>query len=384
MPSPFGEEHEIFRHSLRAFIASEITPNVLDWEAAGQVPRSYFQELGELGFLGLALSPDYGGGGHDFWYTTVFLEEMMRCGSIGVAVSAMAHAEFATKVIDGGGSPELRETFVRPAAAGHLVGALGVTEPGAGSDVAALKTRAVRDGDDWLINGSKIFISNGSIADFVTTACRTGGPGSGGISLIVVPTDTPGFRAGRRLQKLGTHAADTAELFYEDCRVPAGNLVGAENSGFRLIMGGFEGERLVIAVMATAQMRLMWEEARRYGHERHAFGRSLLGFQVWRHRLADVRTKIEAAEALTYRAIAMHTEGQPANAEISMAKLFATEAAIEVAHECAQIFGGMGYMEESLIARLHRDTLAFTVGAGTSEMMREIIASSCGLTGQAA
>jgi citronellyl-CoA dehydrogenase len=374
------EEKKLFRQSLRAFVEKKITPNVLDWEAAGEVPRRIFEMAGELGFLGARLSEDYGGGGQDFWYTAVFVEEMMRCGSVGVPVSLLAHAEFATHVIDGAGSSELRERYVRAAASGRMIGSLGVTEPGAGSDVAALRTRAVRDGDDYVINGSKTFITNGTISDFVTTAVRTGGKGHGGLSLIVVPTDTPGFERGRRLLKVGTHASDTAELFFDDCRVPAANLVGHEGAGFKLIMRGFAGERLVLSVIACSQMRLMYEEARRYGHERHAFGRPLIANQVWSHRLADVRTTIEAAEALTARAIDKYVRGEPCDGEISMAKLFSCENAIAVAHECAQIFGGIGYMEESLIGRLYRDCLAFTVGAGTSEMMRELIARAEGLS----
>ncbi len=376
----YSEEHEQFRHSLRGFVEKEITPHVLEWEAAGEVPRAMFEKLGELGFLGVRLSDDCGGGGLDFGYTAIFVEEMMRCGSVGVPVSFLAHAEFATHVIDAHGDDALRDTYVRAAAAGKMIGALGVTEPGAGSDVAGLRTRAVRDGDDWVINGSKIFITNGTIADFVTTAVRSGEAGYGGVSLIVVPADTPGFTRGRRLSKIGTHASDTAELFFEDCRVPAGNLVGREGAGFGYIMQGFAGERLVLSVIACAQMRLMFEEARRYGHERHAFGRPLIANQVWSHRLADVRTNLEAADALTQRAIDMYIRGDACEAEISMAKLFSCEHAIAAAHECAQIFGGIGYMEETLIGRLYRDCLAFTVGAGTSEMMREIIARTKGLT----
>jgi citronellyl-CoA dehydrogenase len=379
MAAGFGEEHEMFRRSLRAFVEREVTPHALAWEAAGEVPRELFRKLGALGWLGLRLSPEHGGGGCDFRYTAVLVQELMRCGSIGVPVSILAHAEFATRVIDRAGSEALKAKYVRPAAAGELIGALGVTEPDAGSDVAALRTRAVRDGGDWVINGAKTFISNGSIADFVTTAVRTGGPGSAGLSLIVVPADAPGFARGRRLKKLGTHASDTAELSLQDCRVPARNLVGAEGGGFKLIMQGFEGERLVLAVIACSQMRLMWEEARRYGHERRAFGRPLLGFQVWQHRLADALASVEAAEALTERAIDLHVRGEPCNGPISMAKLFATETALDLARTCAQIFGGMGYMEECRMARLYRDSLALTVGAGTSEMMREIIARTSGL-----
>lgn len=375
MDRDWGEDHELLRRSLRAYVSDKVAPKVLAWEAAGEVPRSLFADLAGLGVLGLRLSPEVGGGGQDFWFTVVLLEELMRCGSIGVPVAVMAHAEFATMLIDRYGSPQLRERYVRGAAEGRLIGALGVSEPDAGSDVAALRTRAVRDGDTYVINGSKLYITNGTIADYITLAVRTGAPGARGISMIVVPADSQGLTR-RRLRKLGTHASDTAELFFEDCRVPAANLLGAENDGFGMIMSGFEGERLVLSVMACCHARLMFDEARQWGHDRRAFGHPILGFQVWQHRLADVLTRIEAAEALAQRGIDLYVRGRPAQSQISMAKLFATETARYTASECAQIMGGQGYMEESLIARLHRDALAMTIGAGSSEIMRELIARS--------
>ncbi|MCB1683301.1 MAG: acyl-CoA dehydrogenase family protein [Pseudomonadales bacterium] len=373
MNLPLTEEHELLRRAVADLVEREIKPNVQQWERDGEVPRALFTRLAELGYLGVRLSPEFGGGGQDFWFTTVLLEELMRCGSIGVPVAVMAHAEFATKVIDRGGSRALKDRYVRAAAAGKLIGALGVSEPGAGSDVAALATRAVRDGEDYVINGSKLYISNGTIADYITTAVRTGGPGHRGISLIVVPADSPGLTR-RRLQKIGTHASDTAELFFDDVRVPAENLVGEENGGFPLIMAGFEGERLVLSVMACCQARLLFEEARKWGHDRRVFQQALLGFQVWQHRLADVLTSLEAAQALTYSAIDAYVKGEPANSLISMAKLFSTEMALDTARECAQIQGGLSHMEECLIGRLYRDSLALTIGAGTSETMRNIIA----------
>lgn len=375
----FSEEHRLFRESLRDFVERMITPNTAAWEREGAIPRDLLRRLGELGFLGATLSPEHGGGGGDFWYTAVLVEELVGCGSVGVAVSILGHAEFSVKVIDRAGTPEQKEEFVVPAMAGERIGALAVTEPGAGSDVASIATRAVRDGDDLVLNGSKTFITNAGICDFATVAARTGGPGRDGISLVLVPADTPGFIRGRRLEKIGTHASDTGELAFQDCRVPARNILGPENGGFRLILEGFEGERLVLALICCRQMRLMWDEAFRYGHEREAFGRPLLGFQVWRHRLADVLTTIAAAEALTYRAIDLYVRGRECDREIAMAKLFAAEAAIGAGHDCAQIFGGYGYMEEYPIARLVRDSLAFSVGAGTSEVMREIIARRSGL-----
>ncbi len=374
-----NEELDAFRRSLRDYVAREVRPHVLDWEAEGAVPRRLFAELAALGFLGARLSEEAGGAGLDFRWTAVLVEELVRSGSLGVAVSVLAHAEFATHVVDHGGSEELRQQFVRPAAAGLRIGALGVTEPGAGSDVAALRTTAERRGDDYVIDGAKTFITNGTLADFVTTAVRTGGPGHRGLSLLVVPTDTPGLTQGRRLDKLGVPSSDTAELFFEDCRVPARYRVGEEGDGFRLIMGGFAGERLVLAIMTCALLEMMWDEARRYGLERRAFGRPLLGFQVWRHRLSDALTTTEAARALTDRALSLYVDGEPSDAMIAMAKLFATEAARDVAHECAQIFGGHRFMTEAPIARLDRDTRALTIGAGTSEIMREIISRRQGL-----
>ena len=382
MQPVLSEEHEMMRRSVADLVEREVKPNVRQWEQDGEVPRSLFTRLAELGYLGVRLSPEFGGGGQDFWFTAVLLQELMRCGSIGVAVAIMAHAEFATKVIDRGGSAALKEKYVRPAAAGALIGALGVSEPDAGSDVAALKTRAVRDGDDYIINGSKLYISNGTIADYITTAVRTGPDGHRGISLIVVPADSEGLTRNR-LQKIGTHASDTAELFFDNVRVPASNLVGEENRGFSLIMSGFEGERLVLSVMACSQARLMLEEARKWGHDRKAFGQPLLGFQVWQHRLADVLTNLEAGEALTYQAIEKSVRGEEANSLISMAKLFTTEMALDTARECAQLQGGLSHMEDCLIGRLYRDSLALTIGAGTSETMRGIIARTEGLVADA-
>lgn len=378
-PGPYGEEHRLFRDALRDLVEREVKPNIDAWERERATPRAFIGRLGELGFLGATLSSQHGGAGGDFWYTAILVEELVASGSIGTTVSVLAHAEFAIKEIDHVGTEQQRREFLEPAIRGEKIGALAVTEPGGGSDVSAIATRAVRDGDELVLDGSKTFISNAGICDFATVAVRTGGPGHEGVSLVLVPASAPGFIRGRRLEKIGTHASDTGELFFESCRVPAANLLGPENGGFPLIMRGFSGERLVLALMCCRHMRLMWDEARRYGLEREVFGTPVLGFQAWRHRLADALTTIEAAQALAYRAVELYVRGEPCDAEISMAKLFAAESAIAVGRECTQIFGGYGYMEEYPIARLYRDTLAFTVGAGTSEVMREIIARRCGL-----
>ncbi len=383
VPAMMTPELQMFRDSVRDFVGREIRPHARDWDLAGALPREVFARLGELGFLGIRTPVELGGAGLDFRFTAVLVEELVRSGVLGVPVSVLAHAEFSTHVIALAGTDDQKERFVRPAVAGTRLGGLCVSEPDAGSDVGAIRTRAVRDGDHYVVDGAKTFITNGTIADFLTTAVRTGGPGHRGISLLVIPTDLDGVTR-TRLRKIGCHASDTAEIAFDGVRVPAENLLGAEGEGFKLIMQGFEGERLVLAVICCAQMRLMWEEARRYGHERQAFGHSLLGFQVWRHRLADVLTTVTAAEALTARALDLYVRGEPANAEISMAKLFASEAAAGVAHGCAQIFGGNRYMEEFAIGRLQRDSLAFTVGAGSSEVMREIVARAEGLEPRAA
>ena len=379
MPQPSTEEHEVFRRSLRSFVEREVAPYVTRWEQDREIDRGLFPKLAELGALGVRMPERFGGGGHDFWYTKILIEELVACGAAGVAVSVLAHAEFSTKVIESAGTPEQCERFLRPAIAGHQLGALGVSEPDAGSDVGAIRTTAVADGDTYVVNGSKTFITNGGIADFVTTLVRTGGPGHRGLSLLVIPTQTPGLSRGKQLQTVGTRASNTAQLHFEDCRVPSANRIGPEGGGFKLLMRGFEAERLVLAVICCSQMRGMWTRARAYGHERWAFGQRLLDFQVWRHRLADTLTTIHAAEALTDRAIDLHVRGQSCNAEISMAKLFASESSVRVAHDCAQIFGGNAYMEEFPIARMRRDALAFSIGAGTSEVMREIIARTSGL-----
>lgn len=378
LANPFNEEHERIRKSLKEFVEGEIKPYADEWEEAGELPREIFRKMGELGFLGLRLSEEYGGSDLDFWSIAVLVQELVRSGHVGVAVSIMAHAEFATTLIDELGTSEQKKEFLVPAIQGERIGSLAVTEPDAGSDVANISTRAERDGDEYILNGTKTFASNASIADFLTTAVRTGESGYGGISLILVPTDLPGISTSR-IEKLGIHCSNTAEVAFQDCRVPASSILGSENEGFKWIMSGFEAERLVLALIITTTMRMALEEAREYGQHRRAFGRPILGFQSWQHRLADALTTIEAAETLTYRAIDQYVEGEDCNAEISMAKLFSAESCVRVLHDCAQIWGGYRYTEETLVGRLQRDSLAFSVGAGTSEMQREIIARERGL-----
>jgi citronellyl-CoA dehydrogenase len=370
-----GPEHEEFRRALRAVVARELAPHADEWEAAGIDPREIYALMGKLGYLGLRYAPEYGGAGLDFWYTLILAQELVKCGSVGTAVGLLAHMEFALSVIEARGTPEQKREFLAPAIRGEKIASIGISEPGAGSDVAAMLTTARRDCGDWVINGSKTFITNGTRADFVSLVARTGGPGPKGLSVILLPSDTKGFRVGRALQKMGSRASDTAELFFDDCRVPLRNLVGEEGKGFGYVMDHFKGERIVISAFALGVMERLWEEGTRYAAERRLFGQPLGKFQVWRHRLADVRTTIEATRQLVHWACdRLNRDAPDASLAASMAKLFSCEQVKHVANEVFQLHGGYGFIEEYPICRLYRDVAAFTIGAGTSEIMREIIA----------
>jgi citronellyl-CoA dehydrogenase len=290
----------------------------------------------------------------------------------------MVQCEFAIGVINAVGTEEQKERFLKPAIAGEKLIALGLSEPGAGSDVAGISTRAVRDGDHYVINGAKTFISNAGRADYVTLAAVTGDGGHQGISLIMVPTDIPGF-SRTRMKKIGVHTSLTCELSLEDCRVPVENLLGSEHGGFKLILRHFQGERLVLATFANTMMQNALELALEYGRERKVFGRHITSYQVWKHRLADVMTTIAASRQLTYHACDLLVRNENPESIISMAKLFATEHVRPVVNECYQVFGGYAYMDEYPISRIYRDVGAMTIGAGSSEIMREIIAQLNGM-----
>lgn len=374
-PSAFiSPELESFRQNVARFVEQEMRPHAQRWEAAGMVDRALYRRAAELGFLGMRYDPAYGGGGADFLATCVLCEELAKGDSIGAAVALMAHSEFALSVLAAEGSHDLKTRFLAPALKGEKIGAIGVSEPGAGSDVAALQCRAVRVGEDFVISGQKTFISNGTRADFIALAARTGGAGSRGISLIAFPTDTPGFTVGRRLEKLGSRASDTGELFFDQCRVPTRNIIGEEGQGMKYILAHFAGERLAIAAFAVGVMERLIELGMAYGSARTAFKSRIADFQTWRHRFAEMATKLEATRLLTHQAADMLSRGAP-NAEmmVSMAKLYAAASAQQVAAEILQLYGGFGQMEESPIPRYFRDVAGFSIGAGTSEIMREII-----------
>ncbi len=376
---PFTEEHAIFRKTVRDFVQKELAPHAREWDRAGDFPSAIFPKLGALGLLGLRHPDSVGGAGVDYWYTVVFAEELVHSRCAGVNMAIAVQTDMATPVLSELGSDEIKREFVMPAIRGERIGALGITEPGCGSDVAALRTTARLDGDDYVVNGAKTFITNGARASFITLAARTGGEGHTGISLLVLPTDTKGFSVTRKLAKVGNHASDTAELAFEDCRVPRRYLLGVENHGFRYIMQNFQGERLIAALFAVAAAKLALDDAVAYGRDRVAFGRPVVKFQVWRHELTDLYTQLEAARWLTYRACDLFDRKLDALREISMAKLYACELACRVTDRCLQLHGGYGYTDEFDISRAWRDARLLTIGGGTSEVMKEIISKTLGL-----
>ena len=375
----FREEHELFRKSFRSFVERELRPHSDEWEKSRSFPREIFRRMGELGFLGMGYPEDVGGGGGDYWFNVVYGEELVRSGSAGLNMALMVQSDMATPVIGALGTREQKAEFLTPALRGERIAALGITEPGCGSDVAGIRTTARRVSDEYIVNGAKTFITNGTRADFITLAVRTGGEGYGGISLLLFPTDTPGFSVTRKLEKLGNHASDTAELSFEDCRVPVRYLLGEENQGFIYVMMNFQGERLIAAVAAVAGSQQALDEAVKYGNDRQAFGRPIMRFQVWRHEFVDLLTELEAGRWLTYRACDLFAQKQECVKEISMAKLYCGELAVRIADRCLQFHGGYGYMEEFPIARRWRDTRLLTIGGGTSEIMRELLSKRLGL-----
>ncbi len=376
----YAEEHEAFRRTVRAVVDKELRPYAAEWEAAEEFPLSLYRRFGELGFLGLKYPEAYGGSAAGELYEAVLLEELGRCGSGGVAAGLAAQFTIATGPLHKFGTDEQKRRFLAPAIRGERIGALGITEPDAGSDVAGLRTTARRDGDHYVVNGAKLYITNGVRADFVVLAVKTD-PAAGrrGLSLLVVERGTPGFTVGRTLQKLGWRASDTAELVFEDCRVPVANLLGSEGEGFAQIMGNFQWERLSIALGALGAVDDMLETVLEHVRQRHAFGQSLAQFQVVRHRLAELATAQECARQLTYHALRLHVGGEYAIAQTSMAKKVATETACHVADACLQLHGGAGYMMEYDIQRHWRDARLGPIGGGASEVMNEIIAKQLGL-----
>ena len=369
-----NDEHAALRSQVERFAAAEIAPHADAWEEAEGFPLSLYGRTAAAGVLGIGYPEAYGGSGGDLSHVVVASEAMVLAGrSVGTTVGLGSHG-IALPPILRAGTEEQRQRWIPRVLRGEWVSALAITEPGGGSDVANLQTRAVRDGDELVINGSKTFITSGTRADLVTVAVRTGGPGHGGVSLVVVEKGTPGFTVGRKLKKMGWWASDTAELHFEDCRVPAGNVLGEVDQGFVTIMQNFATERVFLAAQCVAIAELAYRESVAYARERMAFGKALSGFQVTRHKLAEMATRIAAARALTGEVVTRVLAGDmAATAMAAMAKNVATDMCSEVCDAAVQIHGGYGYMRGYLVERLYRDARLYPIGGGTREIMNEII-----------
>ncbi len=370
--NPFTEEHNLLRDSFSQFVDKEIRPNIEKWEREKICDREVFRKMGEQGFFGVSFPVAYGGSGMDMWSAVVIAEELSQANIGGLSMSLYAHTYLPLPAINALGTEEQKQKYLAPALRGEKVAALGITEPGAGSDVGGIKTTAEDKGDHFVVNGSKTFITNGTMADFIVLVVRTGEGHN--LSLLLFDTNTPGFSANSIHNKLGMHSSDTGELFFENCIVPKSALLGEQNFGFYYIMSNFQEERLIAAITGTAAAESAMEKAKKYMKERQAFGRPIGKFQVLRHKLAKMSIGVEACRSLSYRAVAEFIEkGPEAYKIISIAKAFVCEEAFNIINEALQIHGGWGYMEDYGVARSFRDIRLMTVGAGTTEIMYEII-----------
>jgi acyl-CoA dehydrogenase len=371
--SYFSDSHQQFRETVARFTREEIAPHAFAWEEAEQFDRELYLKAGAAGLLGPTFPEAYGGGGGDLFFGIVLGEELIRGGCTGVAAGLGSLAIALPSILELG-TEEQKQRFIPPVLRGERIAALAITEPGTGSDVAGIRTRAVRDGDDYVLSGAKTFITSGVRADQVTVLARTGEDPHQGLTFFVVERGMPGFSVSRALQKTGWRASDTAELAFDGVRVPIKNRIGDEGTGFYALMRTFGGERLTLAVNGCALANLALEEAAAYAQQREAFGRTIGRFQVIRHRLAEMATKVAGARALTYRVAERIGAGEPAFVEVAMVKNLAAQVANEVCYDAVQIFGGMGYMRETLVERLARDARLLPIGGGTHEIMNEVIA----------
>jgi acyl-CoA dehydrogenase len=372
----FGEEHELLRTQLRRFVDQEVKPRALQWELDGMVPREVLRRMGELGFLGIRYPTEYGGSDMDTLATVVLAEELGRSTFSGVAITVLVHTDMASVHLFNAGSQALKDRFMPDVVAGKKIVAVGVTEPGAGSDVKAIRTTARRDGGSYVLNGAKMFITNGVHADLYCIAAITNADmrPSQRVSMFLVEKGTPGFRVGRALDKQGWRSSDTAELLFEDCRIPAANLLGEEGRGFYAIMRNFQNERIVIGAMAMGEAQAAIELTLDWVTQRQTFGAPLWSRQTIRHRLAMLAAKVEAGRQLVYHAAWLVTQGIDATREVSMVKAYCGELVNEVMYACLQFHGGMGYMRESTIERMSRDARVQSIGGGTTEVMLEEVA----------
>jgi len=366
------ESHQLFRDTCVRFARREILPHAEAWEEAESFPRELYARAGAAGILGAELPEAYGGGGGDLLHALVGTEALLTGGSSGV-VAGLGTLGIALPPLLTLGSEEQKQRFIPPVLAGQSVAALAVTEPGAGSDVAGIQLRARRDGERYVLSGSKTFITSGARADLITTLARTSDDPHRGLTFFVVEREMEGFSVGRALKKTGWRASDTAELFYDDVSLPADHRLGEEGSGFGAVMQNFQAERMALAAFGHASAEIALQEALTYARERRAFGKPLTGFQVTRHKLARMATKVAVAKAFNYLLAHRIARGAYLPAEVSMAKNFSAAVAQEVCHEAVQIFGGMGYMRETVVERLARDVRLLSIGGGTTEIMDEVI-----------
>jgi acyl-CoA dehydrogenase len=376
-PSAYlGEEHELLRAQIRRFVDQEIKPHASAWEQDGMVPRQVLQRMGELGFFGIRYPAEYGGSDMNTLATVVLAEELGRSTFSGVAITALVHTDMASVHLFNGGSQALKDRFMPDVVAGKKIVAVGVTEPGAGSDVKGIRSTARRDGDSYVLNGAKMFITNGVHADLYCVAAVTNPEArpSQRLSMLLLEKGTPGFRVSRALDKHGWRSSDTAELLFEDCRVPAENLLGEEGQGFYAIMRNFQNERIVIGAMAMGEAQAAIEITLDWVTQRQAFGAPLWSKQAIRQRMAMLAAKVEAGRQLVYHSAWLVTQGIDATKEVSMVKAYCGELVNEVMYDCLQFHGGMGYMRESAIERMTRDARVQSIGGGTTEIMLEEVA----------
>lgn len=376
----FTEGHEIFRRSVRSFVENEVIPSIDQWEEGGQIPKDIYKHMGELGFLGIRYPERYGGSEADVFMTVAFVEEIARCRSAGFTGSVLVHSDMASPHLAKEGTDKQKEKYLVPIIKGEKICAVAITEPNAGSDVAGITTTARKEGDRYVLNGTKTFITNGVIADIFFVAAKTDvEKGHHGISMFIVEKGGPGFNVSRKLDKMGWLVSDTTELCFEDCAIPEENLLGEENQGFYYIMQNFQDERLVISVACVAEAQQALEDTIAYAKERAAFGQTLAEFQVIRHKLADMAIAIETARQLVYHTARLYQDGVDCIKEVSMCKAYCAEVVNRVAYECLQIHGGYGYMKEYPIERLYRDARVWGIGGGTTEIMKNEIAKRMGV-----
>lgn len=365
----FSEEHRLFKESIDDFCQAHIAPYEVEWEQAGKIDRSLFRKMGEMGFLGIEFPENYGGLALDYMYTTVFAEALGYNASAGVTTAVSAHVYLAMNYIARGGSEYLKDRYLRPGITGEKIGALAMTEPFAGSDLKAIKTFAVRDGDYYIVNGSKTFITNGYYGDYFVTAVKT----ETGISMIVIDSDSEGVSKSK-LDKLGIRSSDTAELAFDNVKVPVENIIGEEGRGFYYMMDSLQVERLSTAQFNVGGMQRILDITLQYMSERQAFGKSINKFQALRHQVAEMASDIEAWKHFMHHTSYRLSKGEFVVKECSMLKLKTSDLINEIAYKCLQMFGGYGFMEEYPIARIYRDVRVIPIYAGTSEIMKEIIA----------